>query len=250
MSSTTTIISPKSFKAALLCLLVFFLASSSNILAQRWAWGAGFGATAYKGELADWGYRPSTAELKETLPAIHLFVSYQERHAFSYRFQMLVSRIQGNIANRPSTLFPTGTPVTVITPNGKLADASIFATSITEFSGIVDYNFLDYEIDPRHFNWTPYFYGGLAAVFASPDKIDAFLTPGIPYGIGVKFQINKSWGIRGELGSRKVFSDKIDQVASYDGNMNSFTLNGGDQYLHLGFSVTYTIQSIFCPKVY
>lgn len=238
----------------MLCLLVFFFASSSNILAQRWAWGAGFGATAYKGELADWAYRPSVAELKETLPALHLFVSYQERHAFSYRFQMMVSRIQGNIANRPSTLFPSVLPpnlqVPVITPNGREVEGAIFATSLTEFSGIMDYNFLDYEVDPRHFNWTPYIFGGVAAVFASPDKIDAFLTPGIPFGVGVKFQINKNWGIRGELGSRKVFSDKIDQVATYEGNMDSFTLNGGDQYLHVGFSVTYTIQSIFCPKVY
>ncbi|MHA8054065.1 DUF6089 family protein [Aquirufa sp. Wall-65K1] len=250
MSSTATIVPSNIYKASFLCLLVFFLAQSTDLKAQRWAWGAGFGATAYKGELADWGYRPSVAELKETLPAMHLFVSYQERHAFSYRFQMMVSRLQGNIANRPSTFFPVGTPPTVITPNGKVADASIFATSITEFSGIVDYNFLDYEIDPRHVNWTPYFYGGLAAVFASPDKIDAFLTPAIPFGIGVKFQINKNWGIRGELGSRKVFTDKLDQVASHNGSMESFTLDGGDQYLHLGFSVTYTIQSIFCPKVY
>ncbi|MHA8070031.1 DUF6089 family protein [Aquirufa ecclesiirivi] len=250
MSSATTIISLKRHKAGLLCLLVFLFVAPWDLQAQRWTWGAGFGATAYKGELADWGYRPSVPELKETLPAIHLFVSYQERHAFTYRFQMLVSRIQGNIANRPSTLFPIGTSPTVITPNGKVADASIFATSITEFSGIVDYNFLDYEVNPRHFNWTPYIYGGLSAVFASPDKIDAFLTPAIPYGIGVKFQINKNWGVRGEFGSRKVFSDKLDQVATYDGNMDSFTLEGGDQYLHLGFSVTYTIQSIFCPKVY
>ncbi|MCZ2475954.1 DUF6089 family protein [Aquirufa ecclesiirivi] len=250
MSSATTIISLKRHKAGLLCLLVFLFVAPWDLQAQRWTWGAGFGATAYKGELADWGYRPSVPELKETLPAVHLFVSYQERHAFTYRFQMLVSRIQGNIANRPSTLFPIGTSPTVITPNGKVADASIFATSITEFSGIVDYNFLDYEVNPRHFNWTPYFYGGLSAVFASPDKIDAFLTPAIPYGIGVKFQINKNWGVRGEFGSRKVFSDKLDQVATYDGNMDSFTLEGGDQYLHLGFSVTYTIQSIFCPKVY
>ncbi|MHA8070844.1 DUF6089 family protein [Aquirufa ecclesiirivi] len=250
MSSATTIISLKRHKAGLLCLLVFLFVAPWDLQAQRWTWGAGFGATAYKGELADWGYRPSVPELKETLPAVHLFVSYQERHAFTYRFQMLVSRIQGNIANRPSTLFPIGTSPTVITPNGKVADASIFATSITEFSGIVDYNFLDYEVNPRHFNWTPYFYGGLSAVFASPDKIDAFLTPAIPYGIGVKFQINKNWGVRCEFGSRKVFSDKLDQVATYDGNMDSFTLEGGDQYLHLGFSVTYTIQSIFCPKVY
>lgn len=250
MSSIATI-KPFSFlKVSLLCLLGLFFANSSPVLAQRWAWGAGFGATGYKGELAEWVILPNRAELKETLPALNVFVSYQQRHAFTYRFQMMVSRIQGNIANRPSPLFPVGTAVNVITPNGKVADASIFATSITEFSGLVDYNFLDYEVDPRHFNWTPYFYGGVAAVFASPNKIDAFLTPAIPYGFGVKFQINKFWGFRGELGSRKVFSDKIDQVATYGGNMDSFTLSGGDQYLHLGFSITYTIQSVFCPKIY
>jgi hypothetical protein len=67
----------------------------------------------------------------------------------------------------------------------------------------------------------------------------------LPFGIGFKYQLSPSWGIQWDLGARKTFTDALDRPLM-EGEA-AFNLSNGDQYLNSSLTVTYTIQSVFCP---
>ena len=75
-----------------------------------------------------------------------------------------------------------------------------------------------------------------------------FFTFSIPYGIGVKYQINPAWGVQFEFGSSKVLTDVIDGMPSYLGSTDKISFSQGDQFLNTSLMFTYSIISIFCPK--
>jgi hypothetical protein len=74
---------------------------------------------------------------------------------------------------------------------------------------------------------------------------------GIPFGLGVKYQLNPQWGLQGEFGTTKAMNDMLDGYAgptNAGGSEGFFTLSQTDQNLHLNLSITYSIISIYCPK--
>ena len=58
-----------------------------------------------------------------------------------------------------------------------------------------------------------------------------FFTFSIPYGIGVKYQINPAWGVQFEFGTSKVLTDVIDGMPSYLGSTDKISFSQGDQFL-------------------
>jgi hypothetical protein len=101
----------------------------------------------------------------------------------------------------------------------------------------------------------------------------------IPYGLGVKVGLNNNWAINVEVSSRLTFTDYIDDVStSYAEleNVNYFvdgvnigpdladrsdakigipgkqrgTSKDKDRFLFLGVGLTYTINTLKCPKVF
>jgi hypothetical protein len=225
-------------------LLLFLLGISGTLSAQRWQVGGGIGANLFKGDLMDWSLRPNFGQLLKVNPSIHAQVRYQEKQAFAYRGILSFGQISGD-----ASLFST--------PSIGFNQDS-FSGPMLELGGIVDYNFRDYQSNKKIRNWTPYFYGGLSGILAMPEiksgpnvEVKPVVALGIPFGVGVKYQLNSQWGLQGEFGTTKALNDMLDGYAgptNAGGSEGFFTLSQTDQNLHLNLSITYSIISIYCPK--
>jgi hypothetical protein len=206
--------------------------------AQRWAVSAATGMNLYKGDVSDWKLLPNLNQLKVISTAVKFNVRYQRTQAFAYRGQVSLGRISGAGFNNPG-------------PNPLLRTA-FFSSPLVEMSGIVDYNFLDYQTDKRIKNWSPYIYGGVSYLFASPKgsvgSATPFFTWAIPYGVGVKYQLTPRLGLQWEFGSSKAFSDMLDNTPSVGGSDSNFTTQQTDQVLQSSITLTYVIKSVFCPR--
>ncbi len=223
------------FKLLLTSLLAFITFLSFG---QRWQFAAGPGAVLYKGDLLDWHLAPNSAQLQKMSPSVNLQVRYQEKNAFAYRAKFNFSSLQGDgsLNPLPSIGFASKT----------------FSSPLIDFSLITEYNFLDYQSNRKIKNWTPYLYGGVSGMFVSPQGLIpnpmTFFTFSIPYGVGLKYQINPVWGVQFEFGTSKVFSDNIDGIPTETGSKDKISFSQGDQFLNSSLMFTYSIVSIFCPK--
>jgi hypothetical protein len=210
----------------------------SELQAQRWALSATTGTNLYKGDLSDWKLLPNLNQLKDFTSTVKFDVRYQRTQAFAYRGQVSIGRINGSGFNNPSPNFDF--------------NSDSFKSSLVEFSGIVDYNFLDYQTDKKIKNWSPYLYAGLTYLFVNPkggtDPGLPFFTWAIPYGVGVKYQLTPRLGLQWEFGSSKAFSDMLDNTPSEGGSISNFTTQRTDQVLQSSITVTYVIKSVFCPR--
>lgn len=126
-----------------------------------------------------------------------------------------------------------------------------FYSNIQEFSAIVEYNFLDYRTGSLQHRITPYIFGGIALFHFNPKteikdyssketikiNLHDYHTEGqtfyngkgnyhlwqmsIPFGLGMKFSLNKYICVGLEWGFRKTFTDYIDDISTqYAGRQN------------------------------
>lgn len=120
-----------------------------------------------------------------------------------------------------------------------------FKSHIYEVSAVVEFNFRPYGDGPSDGNWTPYIFGGLClfhfnpqALYTDTNGISQWVdlqplntegqgsaaypsrTPyqllqlGMPFGVGFKWQISKSFSLSAEYGFRKTWTDYIDDVST------------------------------------
>lgn len=110
-----------------------------------------------------------------------------------------------------------------------------FTSKITEFSGLVEFNFFPYETGHEKHRYTPYIFAGLGFFFFEPQlgeyKLREYGTEGqnigfngrspyaerglvIPFGVGFKYSLTEKIGLSIEWGMRKTFTDYIDDVSS------------------------------------
>ncbi len=171
-----------------------------------------------------------------------------------------------------------------------------FESDILEMAVTYELNFFRYQ-PAKGKIFTPYIFVGVGVFYFSPfTRINGnktFLqqvgtegqnTPfgeenkyarysvSIPYGGGIRYAINRNWGINAEVSARRTFSDYIDDVSSnyIDPEvLGSITADIADQsaegllpgkqrgtakdvdrFIFYGVAVTYTIQTIKCPTIY
>jgi hypothetical protein len=244
-----------SLRKLLLLLFVLLIAFVSN--AQRLQWSLGSGATIYKGDMQDWALYPNSLQIKQILPSLSIELGYQKTQSFNYRAQLLLTGIQGNSA------------IGSWSKGGLGGLNGSFRSSIVELGVLVDYHFLDYHDSPKAINWTPYLYGGFATFFADPQNSllpssalppttvnapevmnGSFISFAIPFGIGIKYQISPKWGIKWEAGSRKTLTDRLDGWITKGADRSNFTTSFTDQYMNTSFSITFSIDRIYCPSEY
>lgn len=210
----------------------------SDLKAQRWALSATTGMNLYKGDISDWKLLPNLNQLKVISTAVKVNVRYQRAQAFAYRGQLSIGRISGAGNNNPG-------------PN-PIFNTLAFTSPLIEVSGLVDYNFLDYQTDKKIKNWSPYLYGGISYLFVSPRggllPTTPFFTWAIPYGVGVKYQLTPRLGLQWEFGTSKTFTDVLDNAPSDPRLTSHFTVQQTDQVLQSSITLTYVIKSVFCPR--
>lgn len=196
-----------------LFLLLLFL---SHTAFAQFHFGAFVGGASYLGELND---KP----FKRTKPAVGLSLNYEVSERLMLRSGLTFGKLEG--ADRYS-----GDEF-----KKQLRNLS-FQSSLTEFSLMGELTVFNlYNI-----NWSPYGFAGIAVYRFNPYATDSgqkvFLQPlstegqglpgsqqnpykltqfAIPFGGGVKFNLNESIRLGVELGLRRLFTDYLDDVSGF-----------------------------------
>lgn len=197
--------------------------------------GGGIGGMAYTGDLVR-GY-----QFGQQGPGIQGFIRYNLSNVVSVRGTGLLGRIRGDDRVNPIDAF------------GQLRARS-FRRFVIEASTTIEYNFLDYKERNSLINWSPYFFGGVGlSAYSSKSGTNDYsrIQPVIPFGLGIKYRLNKQWNLEFEFGARKTFFDFIDEVSDVP-TPNKLDPQYGneldnDWYYFTGFSISYTFYSVPCP---
>ena len=214
---------------------VFFISLTFNSLAQKIEIGGGFGAMNYKGDISP-DFHPSFAQLGG-----HLLFRYNLKKDITFRLGANLGSIYAN-DNEVSDSF------------NKLRGQT-FKTSIREVSLITEYNFFSYLYSRSHKDWSPYVFGGVAFMSFSPrDKpVSDYKQVGvvIPFGVGIKYNLSGPWDLNLEFGTRKTFTDYLDNLGGDNPALPRNIQNDyscGDMYYYTSLGLTYKFITIICPK--
>ena len=106
-----------------------------------------------------------------------------------------------------------------------------FHSKITEFASVIEFNFDKYGTGVLDKKITSYFFGGLSyfrfnpqteingntvdlATYQTEDVAYSKSAMAIPFGMGVKWMVNKNFALEWQIGFRKTFTDYIDDVST------------------------------------
>ena len=217
------ILNPSSFKNKSLLFLVLCLLFGFNATAQykeNTEIGVIGGVSYYLGDL-------NTTHFFQPSPAVGLVVRKNIDNRFSYKAEVLSLPLQSDERDSKDTIS---------------SDRGLhFRSSVLEFSGQLEFNFLPYESGNPLYTWTPFIYTGISIFHHNPQAentngewvdLQPLGTEGqgttmfpdreeypliqfsIPMGGGVKIAVNKSFNIILEYGARKTFTDYLDDVST------------------------------------
>jgi len=214
-------------------LVASFVIAGQQSIAQKIEIGAGLGGFNYRGDIS-----PSF-RIQSFKPGGSLFFRYNPKQALSLRAEFAAGLIGAKDSQSKDPF--------------QIARNMSFRTRITEGSAVAEYNFLNYQDKRFAINWTPYLFGGVGYSMFKPDvKTGDYKTSSLvlPYGIGVKYQIKRPWSIGVEYGTRKTFTDYLDNLGGEP--KSNIKLEQGnpslkDTYYYVRLSVSYTFYKIFCP---
>jgi Domain of unknown function (DUF6089) len=214
-------------------ILLSVLISTLGLNAQKLEIGGGIGFTNYQGDLSD-----AIFIAKEAKPAFSAHVKYAFMPKFAVRGQIMLGAISGSDANSDDLAYR----------------GYAFSSSVTEFSGMLEYRILDKtiynDVGEFHPNFSPYIFMGLGYTSANatlsfsnpdprystpePEDVNSFIS--MPMGLGLRYHFTDFLAIGVEFGQRYVFSDYLDNVAK-TGNPNK-----KDWYMYGNFHISYIIS--------
>ena len=203
-----------------LVVLVALSLLSGNIIAQSQEIGLFGGGAYYVGDL-----NPHYHFLM-TQPAFGAVIKYNYGTRWSFR----LGGYRGKVAGDDSR------------SNTNEIRGLSFESNITEVSVAAEFNFFDFYVGSKKNIVTPYIFGGLGVFFFNPKAGGVTLrelgTEGqnigfdgrgkynlysfsLPFGLGIKYSLNRRLGISAEWGLRKTLADYIDDVST------TYYLEGG-----------------------
>jgi len=131
-----------------------------------------------------------------------------------------------------------------------------FSIPLSEIATLFEFNFLPYKPESQYEYYSPYIVVGLGVMIFPAEDATIPVQPVIPFGLGMKFAINKRFGVAAEWTYRKTFTDYLDQLpadtftqtASIDSKQTSYS-SSKDWYSFAGISFTYKFAfgSSECP---
>ncbi|MES2780172.1 MAG: DUF6089 family protein [Bacteroidota bacterium] len=202
--------------------VVFILLQSKVLYAQRIEVGLSLGAANYVGDLA-----PSMVP-SETKPAIGIFGRYALSSSFAFKAEILSTQLTGSDQN-----FAFNAPRNLS-----------FRTDITEYSGVLEFNFSKYGLNILDKKFTSYVFLGVAMLEFKPEtyfqnawydlrsiktegKSYGSRTYAIPFGMGIKYKVGRKFGFEANVGFRKTYTDYLDDVSGT-------YINNADQNKNMG----------------
>ncbi|MBM3425471.1 MAG: hypothetical protein FJX97_00625 [Bacteroidetes bacterium] len=230
------------------------LASTNSAYGQSYEVGGGLGTSVYSGDIIR-KIDPGQAGLQGTL-----FGKRNFDNVWSLKLGVSVAELMAADSIQP------------IDAMASLRNAHV-SGRITEFSALMEFNFLDYVNHKSEFKFSPYAFFGLGYSFVQGEgRINSSLpveeyrlsTMVIPFGGGVKYLLSNQLTLGMELGFRPTTSDFLDKLdstlpalARYDTPIDPKAaalakgLNYGnpytkDWYYFLGLTLSYTITKARC----
>jgi opacity protein-like surface antigen len=141
---------------------------------------------------------------KSINPAYGGFVRFNFNPRYAIRFNVINGTIgaEGEYDYQPLNPSPTD-----ISWN--------FNKNVLDISLNFEWNYLKYIVGDKETHWSTFIFGGVGMqtykyTIAGIDGSE--IAPTIPFGLGVKYNLSKRWGIGLEGGLRKSFSDKLDNL--------------------------------------
>lgn len=211
--------------------------------------GIGLGGVNYKGEIAP-RYR-----FGNNKPALMLFYRRDISNPITLRGSVLVGAPGANDDN-------------LNLPLNQFRQAKMSGTLIEAAAGF-EYNFLDFHDVRRRQRWTPYYFLNIAGYYLSvstesPQTAvipggdvksqvtldNSFVSIAIPTGFGIKYALNYNWNLGVEIGARKIFTDKFDNLSEEIPSRSLVNIYDSDWYFFNGITLSYTFYKLNCPKVY
>ncbi len=204
---------------------------------QSYEVGGGLGTSVYSGDMIR-KIDPGQAGLQGTL-----FGKRNFDNVWSLRVGASVAEIRANDDLKP------------IDPVAFARDWA-FDSRVTEFSALMEFNFLDYVNHKSEFRYSPYAFFGLGYILIKgvDDKNKSTLV--IPFGGGVKYLISDQLTLGIELGFRPTTSDELDKLVSTlptagtspaDAKIANFgNPYTKDWYYTLGLTLSYTLTKAKC----
>jgi Domain of unknown function (DUF6089) len=215
--------------------LIFCIALSINSLAQKVEIGGGLGAMNYKGDISP-DFHPSFAQLGG-----HLLLRYNIKKDITFRLAGTFGSIWANDKD--------------VSDSFNKLRGQTFKTSIAEVSLVTEYNFFSYQYSRMHKDWTPYVFGGVGFMAFSPRDvpISNYKKAGvtIPFGVGIKYNLTGPWDLNLEFGTRKTFTDYLDNLGGDDVTIPKALQNDyarDDMYYYTSIGLTYKFIRVICPK--
>ena len=217
-----------------------FLVTISSIHAQFIEFGGGIGAYSYAGDLSR-GYKPLDSRF-----GVYGIYRLNLSEFVSFRTSLGIGSLQGDDSDP-------------IDPLAEERQRS-FKTNLLEFSGVIEYYFLDFKSDKASIKWSPFVFGGFGLtrfgeIEGAPEDQDFNrIQAHLPFGLGFKHLIGRRFAIAAEFGVRRTFTDMLDGVADSEqtrkDGFNFGQPNTNDWYFFSGISVTYILYKIPCPFPY
>jgi len=187
--------------------------------------GFSLGTANYLGDLANKSVVPIIGGLngKAFRPTLGMNYRYNFTYFTSIRAEVVYARLYGNDANT------NGDP-------HRLNRNLHFKTDLLDFSAMIEWNILKYEIGSKKRNFTPYIGVGIAGFYFNPQaeldgkwyelqplglegqgkngvKKYAQVNVAIPFTTGIKYNVNKSLALGVEFQYRITFTDYLDDVS-------------------------------------
>jgi Domain of unknown function (DUF6089) len=198
------------------------------------------GLATYQGDL-----QGKRIDFSQSKPAIGIGGLYEISNKFLLRAGFIYGNIEGN-------------DIKNTTAKGIEFRNLNFKSAITEFQLGAEYNF--FKLEGKSI--TPYIFAGIAAFHFNPYTYDStgtrsFLQPlstegqglaaypdkkpynltqfSIPFGGGIKVQLNDNWQMAVEVGLRKTFTDYLDDVSNKYVDYNTLLTARGRKAVELAF---------------
>ncbi len=181
---------------------------SNSLFAQNFEIGLTLGFNSYSGDIDV----ANSQILPSSRPAIGLVGKYRLTDNFVLRGHVLRGKLGASEKNHPETW--------------RQQRGFSFTSKMTELAAVLEWTFYTKG------NWTAYAFGGLGATFFNPNtdynepnpyvysdiNVDSKanykkVTPIIPLGFGLKYQLPRNFNVSLDIGYRKTFTDYLDGIS-------------------------------------
>lgn len=134
-----------------------------------------------------------------------------------------------------------------------------FETKLTDISGVIEFNFLPFELGSKKHFFSPYLFVGLSVFNYDPStkigetEIEREETKGgtaiaFPFGPGMKLSLGKNLSLAVEWGFRKTSKDDLDGLPNREDIFETGKPHDNDWYVMSGVMITYRITQLSpCP---